>query len=138
MEQYLALQCAILAKNKSMIRKARSARDPLQAKHVLNTLKEDHQEEWAKMVEDITLEGLREKFSQNSVLKDYLCHTHPLVLGEASKNPTWGLGMDLKDEEVLNQTKWIPGGNLLGRCLMEIWAEFIAEPTKQPPNPAEK
>lgn len=128
MEHYLALQRAILSENKSLIKKARAARDPRQAKYILNALHEDHKEEWDGMVEEITLEGLREKFSQNSTLKEYLCKTQPLILGEASKNPIWGIGMDLNDKEVLNQEKWLAGGNLLGRCLMEIRAEFLADP----------
>lgn len=127
-EQYLALQRAVLAENKPLIKRARKAHDPLQAKYILNSLKGSHQEEWDGMVEELTLEGLRAKFSQNESLRDYLCSTSPLVLGEASKNPVWGIGMDLNDEEVLNQSKWKKGGNLLGRCLMEIREEFLSEP----------
>lgn len=133
MEQYLALQRAVLSGDNAMIKKARKAREPLQAKYILNSLKNDHQEEWERMVEEITLEGLRGKFSQDQELKSYLCSTHPLSLGEASTNPVWGIGMDLNDKEVLNQDKWIKGGNLLGRCLMEIRAEIMTEPAEQQP-----
>lgn len=80
MEHYLALQRAVLSGNKALIKKAKAASDPRQAKYILNTLREDHKEEWAQMREEITLEGLREKFSQNPSLKAYLCDTQPLIL----------------------------------------------------------
>lgn len=105
MEHYLAFQRAVLSENKPLIKKARKAHDPLRAKHILNTLKEDYQEEWNCMLEELTLEGLRGKFSQNLMLKEYLKSTCPLSLGEASKNPVWGIGMDLNDENVLDQAR---------------------------------
>lgn len=127
MEHYLAYQKAILSEKQHLIRKARHVKDPLQAKHILNTLKDDHPEEWAQMVEEITLEGLRRKFSQNAHLKKYLCDTNDIYLGEASKNSRWGIGLELTDTNVLDHTKWNTEGNLLGRSLMKVREEFRQE-----------
>lgn len=126
MEHYLAFQRAILSEKQSIIKRARQARDPLQAKHILHLLKEDHPEEWDSWVEEVTLEGLRAKFTQNITLKTYLCDTGNLQIGEASENPRWGIGMNLSDEHVLDYTKWKSDGNLLGKCLMKIREEMRA------------
>lgn len=69
--------------------------------------------------------GLRGKFSQNSTLLKYLGDTHQLRLGEASRDPKWGIGMSLEDKEALDPAKWLPSGNLLGRALTKIRDEFF-------------
>lgn len=123
-EQYLAVRRATFSNHPEMLRKAQSARDPRQAKYVLNTLKEDRAEEWYEGIEEVLTEGLRAKFSQNLHLRSFLINTNQLLLGEASKDPRWGVGMSLDNPEILNSSLWIPGGNLLGRCLMKIRAEL--------------
>lgn len=64
------------------------------------------------MVEEITMEGLGGKFNQNIKLKNYLCNTGYLIIGEASNNQRWGIGKLLSDEDVLDHTKWSKDGNL--------------------------
>lgn len=127
MEHFLAYQKAILSEDQILIKKAKRATHPLQAKYVLNVLKDCHPDKWSQMVEEVTLEGLRAKFNQNPSLKEYLSNTHNLLLGEASTNPRWGIGLELSDPNVLDHTKWLPDGNLLGRCLMKVREEFKLE-----------
>lgn len=124
MEQYLAVKRASFSNNPELIRKAKNARDPRQAKYVLNALKEVHHDKWYEGVEEVLLQGLRAKFTQNLPLKAFLIDTNQLLLGEASRDPRWGIGMSLDDPEVLNSSLWIPDGNLLGRCLMKIRGEL--------------
>lgn len=124
MEHYLAFQRAVLSDKKPIIKRARKAKDPLQAKHILHSLRDDHPEQWNNMLSEITVEGLREKFKNNQ-LRNYLCSTGDLRLGEASKNPTWGIGMDLSDDDVLDHTKWNKDGNLLGKSLMQVREELL-------------
>lgn len=123
-EQYLAVKRAIFSDNPEMIRKAKTARDPKQAKYVLNSLKEDRPDQWYEGIEEVLLEGLRAKFLQNSTLRASLIDTKNLLLGEASKDLRWGIGMTLADPDVLNHSLWNPEGNLLGRSLMKIRAEM--------------
>lgn len=124
MEQYLAVKRAIFSDNSEMIRKANTARDPRQAKYVLNVLKEDRPDEWYEGIEEVLLEGLRAKFMQNPVLGSFLIDTNNLLLGEASKDTRWGIGMTLDDPEVLNSSLWNPEGNLLGQALMKVRGEI--------------
>lgn len=125
MEHFLATRRAKLSGKEEFIVRAQEVRDPVQAKHILNALHGDHQPEWDSSVEQTALEGLRAKFSQNRHLYNHLCDTGSLILGEASPNATWGVGMDINNKEVLDQSKWSEGGNLLGRSLMSIRAEFL-------------
>lgn len=130
MEHFLALKRAELSVKEDLIRKARGIQDPVQAKHILNSLHNDHQEEWDSKREEVAKEGLRPKFLQNPRLQDYLRATGNLSLGEASTNTTWGVGMDLNNPEVLNGSKWLENGNLLGRLLMNLRKEL--PPIQQP------
>lgn len=124
MEHFLATRRAELSGNEDIMRKAQKIQDPIQAKHILNRLHNNHQEEWDSKVEDIAMEGLRAKFTQNPPLAKYLCNTGQLVLGEATTNRRWGIGMDLNNDDVLDHSKWLETGNLLGRSLMKLRTEL--------------
>lgn len=117
---------AQLSGRQDLLEKARQAYDPVQAKRILNILRDDHQQEWDSQVEKIALTGLRAKFEQNRHLQDFLCGTKQLILGEASKNTRWGIGMDLSDPLVLDHTKWLQSGNLLGRLLMKVRSDLLS------------
>lgn len=130
MEHFLATRRAELSGKDELIKKAREALDPVQAKYVLNTLHGDHQQEWDDSVEGIAKEGLRAKFSQNPPLQEHLRSTGKLVLGEASDNAKWGIGMDFSNKEALDHTKWSTEGNLLGRALMAVRAELFKKKKK--------
>lgn len=111
--------------------KALQAKDPIEAKSILNSLRTVNAEEWQECRADVALEGLRAKFGQNQHLCNYLFCTRDLKLGEASKNPVWGIGMTLEDEHVLDSTKWKEPGNLLGNLLMQVRAELTITEQQQ-------
>lgn len=123
-EHYLAFKKAQISTQADVIQRASNATDPLEAKYILHLLKKDHTQEWDENINNIIIEGLRAKFTQNKSLLDKLRATQNKVLGEASTNPKWGIGMTLEDENVLDQDKWDKNGNLLGKALMEIRTEL--------------
>lgn len=126
-EQYLAFRRAQVSRQEFYIRKALRAKTPVEAKSVLNALKQDHIQEWDGQVQTIAEEGVRAKFQQNEKLQKYLIDTGNLQLGEASTNPRWGIGLNLEDPNVLDTTKWSTTGNLLGKTLMKIRTELAQE-----------
>lgn len=135
MEHYLAHQRALVSGDPDLIQRALHAADPLEAKSILNLLKRQQPQEWEDKVEKVLLQGLREKFGQNPRLLQYLKDTQHLTLGEASRDPKWAVGMSLEDEDVLDVSKWLPTGNLLGRTLTRVRTEFLqGVATDQPPN----
>lgn len=131
MEHYLAYKRAKLSGRKDLINKALLAQDPVEAKAILNILREDHYDEWKKDLSTITTEGLHAKFKQNKEIGDYLRSTAPLTLGEASKNSQWGIGFTLDQESVLDKAKWNKKGNLLGRLLTKVRNQMINESQNQ-------
>lgn len=125
MEQFLAWSRASLADDQNLISRALSTADPVVHKGILNELHNNKPDEWKEQVEVTATQGLRAKFQQNPALAHFLCSTHPKVLGEASLNKTWGIGLTLTHKEVLKIEKWAPSGNLLGRALMAIREEMV-------------
>lgn len=130
-EQFLAYKRAQTSGQNSLVQKALSAQNPTDAKSILNSLKEDHPEEWADNRAEWAKEALRAKFTQNKTIADKLCATANLQLGEASQNAVWGIGLDLEDENVLNINQWSQNGNLLGRLLMDVRREIMATREEQ-------
>lgn len=123
-EQYLAHKRAILSGQDSLIQKALRAKIPAVAKSILNSLREDHTEEWENNIETWATESVRAKFNQNETLANFLCNTGKLHLGEASRNGRWGVGMDLDNPDVLDFHNWPAESNLLGKTLMKIREEI--------------
>lgn len=126
-EQFLAYRRAQLSGQSALIQKASQATDPVQAKYILSSLREDNVQQWDEIVESVILEGLEAKFRQNKSIRDYLCNTGNLTLGEASTYPRWGIGLPFEDKDILDVSKWSETGNLLGRSLMKVRATFINE-----------
>lgn len=128
MEQYLAFKKAELSQQPHLIERSLKAEDPVEAKSILTSLRYDHEQEWHSIRENVATEGLRQKFTQNPKLADYLISTQNRRIGEASRNPIWGIGMTLDDENVLDTARWKETGNLLGELLMKIRNELTGPP----------
>lgn len=131
MEQYLAFRKAELSQQDDIIKRALHASDPVEAKSILNFLRKDFSEQWGKIREEASITGLREKFRQNKHLADLLRDTRQLRLGEASKDPCWGIGFTLDDQQALDMEKWNKQGNLLGNALMQIRSELSSTKAKR-------
>lgn len=85
---------------------------------------------WDSVRYNAMLDGLREKFSQNALLKQYLMATQNKVIVECSGfDKIWGCGHFKKDKQgkIINDwknpKKWT-GKNLLGFALMELRDEL--------------
>lgn len=116
-EQYLALQRATLVGNSDLASRAMETNDPADHKVILNTLYNNRREEWISQAPELILPAVTAKFQQNEDLADFLIDTHPLPIGEASKNSIWGIGLSLDDRRALDPSQWLPDGNLLGNTL---------------------
>lgn len=134
-EQYLAFRRACIAGRKDLANQAMRSRDPADSKRIMHTLKSSTTEpKWVEQRKDILFSGLMAKFSQNDYLMKYLLKSEKRKLGEASTDYTWGIGMSLLDNSVLDPTKWV-GENLLGTTLMEV-REELASWAKQDSTPS--
>lgn len=134
LEQYLACQKAKMANNRGLATRIMHSSDPADHKRALNQLKSAVPTKWEAKLEGILLKGLRAKFGQDEHLNKLLLATYPRKLGEASRDPLWGIGLPLHDDKVLDINEWSTEGNLLGRSLELVREEFIR---KQGQNQAE-
>lgn len=93
MEQYLAYKRAKLSGQKPLIDRALLAQDPIEAKAILNILKNDHLEDWRKDLSALTTEGLQAKFRQNPSLGEYLPQHCPSHTWGSLNEPSMGGGL---------------------------------------------
>lgn len=77
---------------------------------------------WSGQRQIIVYNGLLEKFSQNTALKEQLLATGQSILAEcAVQDRIWGIGLSMKDDKRFNMNEW-QGQNLLGFSLMCVRA----------------
>jgi ribA/ribD-fused uncharacterized protein len=79
--------------------------------------------DWKAQSLPIMFHGCKAKFSQNEIPRRFLLDSGNKIIAEASKNATFGIGLNLEDPEVLNRSKWT-GNNELGKILMRIRQEL--------------
>lgn len=124
-EQYLAVNKAHLANDKALAREAMGSSNPADHKVVLNKLRAEVTDEWKRRAPEYIKAAIKAKFTQNNHLTKFLLDSHPLQIGEASRDTFWGIGLTLESPDVLDTTKWAPGGNLLGRSLVALREELL-------------
>ena len=78
----------------------------------------DH-ESWAPAAKAICEQGIATKFLQNETLAKGLLSTGEKILVECSYDDLWENGIPLRDENCLDQERWVSQG-LLGEILMDI------------------
>lgn len=109
-EQYLAHKRALLVDNPDLAQSALQSSNPADHKVILNTLFDASREKWLEEAPHLILTAARAKFEQNELLANFLVETHPLRIGEASRNI---------DRNILNTAKWSKQGNLLGKTSLK-------------------
>ena len=101
--------------------------DPEAAGKILNTTDPDElsripvegfiKEKWKKHEEQIMIDAVVHKFSQNDKLMECLFNTGELHLGQMSNNRRYGTGMTIDSDDALNKERWT-GENRGGEALM--------------------
>lgn len=87
---------------------------------------------WESRRYKIVLFGAREKFKQNSDLKEILMATGDSKMIESNPyDKIWGIGLSANDAKKIDPSKW-PGQNLLGKVLDTLKYEFQNELVKRP------
>ena len=83
------------------------------------------EEKWIQSREQIMIDGLRLKFSQNPQLCEQLLATRDKTLVEASPfDRIWGIGVSASHQNATKPSMW-KGLNLLGKALMSVRAELL-------------
>lgn len=126
MEQFLAWRRARVSGRKALINRALASTNPVVCKGILNELRDDNTDKWEQILDEVVISGLTAKFTQNPELAQFLIDTSPKTLGEASLNKRWGIGLPLNSPDALDTSKWVEGGNLLGKKLTQVRDNLLA------------
>lgn len=92
--------------------------NPKEQQAIGRRIKNFDSKKWDEVKYELVKKGLREKYNQNIVLKNYLLERKDCLIVEASPyDKIWGIGFD--DHDALdNIDNW--GENLLGKILTEL------------------
>ena len=121
-EQYMMHQKAIFFNDIETSDKILKELYPRKQKQLGREVKNFNNDDWNVVKYEIVKNGIREKFNQNSELKNYLISFKNHIIVEASpEDRIWGIGFS-EDDALQNIDKW--GENLLGKILTELASEF--------------
>lgn len=119
-EEYLFFKKAEYAGDDASKKKILAASTPADCKQIGKGIRVD-KTQWSPKEITIMTTALREKFSQNSDLRDFLLATEEKRLLEASPwDRFWGIGAGLKEVASSDPMKQWPGSNKLGLLLMDL------------------
>jgi hypothetical protein len=117
-EQYMMHMKALFFKDEETAKMIMQTTRPEKQKELGRSVKYYNDNTWSKVRYELVKKGLREKFSQNKDLKNFLLSYREFIIVEASPyDRIWGIGYD--DRSAINNIKdW--GENLLGKILNEL------------------
>ncbi len=119
-EHYMMAEKARLFKDEEILQEILKVDHPHDAKKLGRKVSDFDPSVWNTHKFEIVVKGNEAKFSQNSLLKEFLLNTKERILVEASpRDRIWGIGMGQSNEKVMNPNLW-RGQNLLGYALMEV------------------
>jgi ribA/ribD-fused uncharacterized protein len=120
-EQYIQYRKAIIFGDTSSAAQIMGTTSPYLMKSLGNKVCNFTASSWLEQIPGIAKTALLAKFGQNQSLKDKLLKTENILVEAAPKDKTWGIGIHLKDPNILlKKREW--GSNLLGKALMEVRA----------------
>jgi ribA/ribD-fused uncharacterized protein len=123
-EHYMMASKARLFNDSVALARVLAATSPSTAKAAGRAVMGFNEEIWTKRRFDIVCEANFAKFSQSTVLREFLLSTNHRVLVEASPvDRIWGIGLSASDSGVDNPNLW-NGLNLLGFALMHVRAQM--------------
>ena len=97
---------------------------PREMKIIGDKIKDYDHRVWVDVQRDVVFEGAKAKFYQNMDAREGLIDTGKSMIGEATTNRKWGIGIHIKDTRCLHSSNWV-GENEMGKILMEIRDELI-------------
>ena len=73
-------------------------------------------------LKNVIYQAMKCKFQQNATLKSLLLATGNVKIAEATRDPTWGVGLTSFDQDALDDKKWKREG-----LMCELYANLRAE-----------
>jgi len=119
-EQYFMYEKAIFFGDTETADKIMLSTTPQKAKELGREVKNFVEAEWSKVRYAVMYDANLLKFLQTPDIAQKLVATKDALLVECNiKDKIWSCGLDMKDPNVADQSKWL-GQNLLGKVLMDV------------------
>ena len=126
-EQFIQHMKAILLKDYITAKKILNVTSALECKTLSREIDNFDKSTWETCTKERCTEGIRQKFAQNSALKDVLVHcTGSETIIESMSNSFWGSGVPLHRHDCLNPRQWLSKG-IMSEILMDIRDELKTE-----------
>ena len=126
-EQFIQHMKAILFKYFITAKKVLNPMSALECKTLSREIDNFDKSTWETCTEEQCTEGIRQKFAQNSALKDVLVHcTGSKTIIESTSDSFWGSGVPLHRHDCLNPRQWLSKG-IMSEILMDIRDELKTE-----------
>ena len=130
-EQFIHHTKAILFKDYITAKKILNATTALECKSLSKEIDNYDKETRGNCAKECCTQGIRQKFAQNSALKDVLVHcTGRKTIIESTSDCFWGSGVPLHRHDCLNPGKWLSKG-IMSEILMGLRDEFRADIEQQ-------
>ena len=118
-EQWIQYQKCLMFDDSYTANLILKCESPLEAKRLSYKINGVDRTRWKTDGFEVCLDGLKEKFNQNPLLKLILATTKTKLLVEASTDKVSGTGVGLRDNNVLKQNHWT-GHGWLSKMLHQI------------------
>lgn len=125
-EQYYQFYKAEAAAKPEVSQQIRQANDSVEAMHLGKQVQPGP--EWQERGPEVMKQAMRAKFAIPSLR--YTLLNSGVTIGEGTKNPFWGIGLSIRDNQACTPSSWT-GKNIAGQCLMDIRKEIE---NKTPPK----
>ena len=117
-EQYMMYKKAMLFKDYDVAEMIMGQTEPRKQKFLGRQVRGYVDSVWMDKCQDIMVEGLISKFTQDTYSLNTLLDTGDKIIVEASPlDKIWGIGLSRDDPRALDESQWL-GQNLLGKVLM--------------------
>ena len=126
-EQFIQHTKAILFKDYITAKKILNATMALECKTLSKEIDNYERDTWESCAKERCMQGICQKFAQNSALKDVLIHcTGMKTIVESTSDSFWGSGVSLYLQDCLNPRQWHSKG-IMSEILMDLRDKFRAE-----------
>ena len=123
-EQYIQHTKAILFKDYVTAKKILNATTALECKTLSKEIDNYDKTTWENSAKERCMQGIQQKFAQNSALKDVLIHcTGNKTIIESTTDSFWGSGVPLHRQDCLNPIQWMSKG-IMSEIVMDLRDEF--------------
>ena len=128
-EQYYTYSMAKFFNENEIAQESLRLKDPYEMVALHKKINKVNHEAWMSEAKNVLYLANMAKYSQNAIARTALISTGDDILGEASRNNTWGIGGTIQDPRSMDTRYWT-GHNVMGTILMKIRKIFQQEQSR--------